>query len=573
MTIYFNFLSAKKSSDAKDAVVLVDVETAKECPFAISFLAKQNGIDLSNYFKPVTTDTPIVDDLPEENEFSTEWCEKYELADDKKTWQLIAPPEVETKVDDELIKVSAKPLDFRFTVLWLHGVDVETITREQMSAVVAMIMDTDDNFYQNILLSVRSEQYAKDATLTQLGALVKATKEVFAYTDRPAQLGVISNFFKQYCSCAVSEAGQDALANIVKLYRDKQTTPVMPETKVQTTSTGATLGTPIRLSDDVLRSPVFLKKVIAYAMQPANGYDLLAPPKGIVDRAAELMKDQDVIDWYNALSETPGILALHPDFTFACIQAAPIAITSDKKKLREYISHNLGVIQPVPVKTEETASNEGAKPEVVTGELVNLGGSKFDVSQIFENKPPAINDAHLGENADLSTKHLGESEDLSTNVALSPRALQIKVALQSVINGETDLDSAEAIATTLESENVDPAYLLEWLPNEIELAELGDELEDCTVGSLMMDLFDIAPKFITDSSERVQFFTNQIALYKKEWAEIEAEKVSKEKPAKPKKPTIEELQAEIQALKTHQQLFSNFVSAGVKFLMACEGDK
>ncbi|TBM18889.1 hypothetical protein EYY83_04245 [Hafnia alvei] len=573
MTIYFNFLSAKKSSDAKDAVVLVDVETAKECPFAISFLAKQNGIDLSNYFKPVTTDTPIVDDLPEENEFSTEWCEKYELADDKKTWQLIAPPEVETKIDDELIKVSAKPLDFRFTALWLHGDETETISREQMSAVVAMIMDTDDNFYQNILLSVRSEQYAKDATLTQLGALVKATKEVFAYTDRPAQLGVISNFFKQYCSCAVSEASEDALANIVKLYRDKQTTPVMPETKAQTTSTGATLGTPIRLSDDVLHSPVFLKKVIAYAMQPANGYDLLAPPKGIVDRAAELMKDQDVIDWYNALSETPGILALHPDFTFACIQAAPIAITSDKKKLREYISHNLGVIQPVPVKTEETASNEGAKPEVVTGELVNLGGSKFDVSQIFENKPPAINDAHLGENADLSTKHLGESEDLSTNMALSPRALQIKVALQSVINGETDLDSAEAIATTLESENVDPAYLLEWLPNEIELAELGDELEDCTVGSLMMDLFDIAPKFITDSSERVQFFTNQIALYKKEWAEIEAEKVSKEKPAKPKKPTIEELQAEIQALKTHQQLFSNFVSAGVKFLMACEGDK
>lgn len=573
MTIYFNFLSAKKSSDAKDAVVLVDVETAKECPFAISFLAKQNGIDLSNYFKPVTTDTPIVDDLPEENEFSTEWCEKYELADDKKTWQLIAPPEVETKIDDELIKVSAKPLDFRFTALWLHGDEIETITREQMSAVVAMIMDTDDNFYQNILLSVRSEQYAKDATLTQLGALVKATKEVFAYTDRPAQLGTISNFFKQYCSCAVSEAGQDALANIVKLYRDKQTTPVMPETKAQTTSTGATLGTPIRLSDDVLHSPVFLKKVIVYAMQPANGYDLLAPPKSIVDRAAELMKDKDVIDWYNALSETPGILALHPDFTFACIQAAPIAITSDKKKLREYISHNLGVIQPVPVKTEETASNEGAKPEVVTGELVNLGGSKFDVSQIFENKPPAINDAHLGENADLSTKHLGESEDLSTNVALSPRALQIKVALQSVINGETDLDSAEAIATTLESENVDPAYLLEWLPNEIELAELGDELEDCTVGSLMMDLFDIAPKFITDSSERVQFFTNQIALYKKEWAEIEAEKVSKEKPAKPKKPTIEELQAEIQALKTHQQLFSSFVSAGVKFLMACEGDK
>lgn len=557
MTIYFNFLSAKKSSDAKDTVILVDVETAKECPFAISFLAKQNGIDLSNYFKPVTTDTPIVDDLPEENEFSTEWCEKYELADDKKTWQLIAPPEVETKVDDELIKVSVKPLDFRFTALWLHGVDVETITREQMSAVVAMIMDTDDNFYQNILLSIRSEQYAKDATLIQLGALVKATKEVFAYTDRPAQLGVISNFFKQYCSCAVSEAGEDALTNIVKLYRDKQTTPVMPETKTQTTSTGATLGTPIRLSDDVLHSPVFLKKVIAYAMQPANGYDLLAPPKGTIDRAVELMTDQDVIDWYNALSETPGILALHPDFTFACIQAAPIAITSDKGKLREYISKNLGVIKPVAVKKEETASNDGEKQEVVTGELVNIGDGKFDVSTIFENNPPAQE----------------PTDDIAPEISLSPRALKIKAALQSAINGETDLDSAEAIATTLESENVDPAYLLEWLPNEIELAELGDELDGGAIGSLMMDLFDIAPKFITDSSERVQFFTNQIALYKKEWAEIEAQNASKEKPAAPKKPTVEELQIRIEQLEARSTKFDLLIFAAVDLISDIAGRK
>lgn len=551
MTIYFNLLSAKKSSDAKDVVILVDVETAKECPFAISFLAKQAGKDLSNYFKPVTTDTPIVDDLPEENEFSTTWCEKYELADDKKTWRLIAPPEVETKIDDELIKVSAKPLDFRFTALWLHGVDVETITREQMSAVVAMIMDTDDNFYQNILLSVRSEQFAKDATLTQLGALVKATKEVFAYTDRPAQLGVISNFFKQYCSCAVSEAGQDALANIVKLYRDKQTTPVMPETKTQTTSTGATLGTPIRLSDEVLHSPVFLKKVIAYAMQPANGYDLLAPPKGVVDRAAELMKDKDVIDWYNALSETPGILALHPNFTFACIQAAPIAITSDKGKLREYISKNLGVIQPVPVKTEENASNEGAKPEVVTGELVNLGGSKFDVSQIFENNPPAINDAHLGENADLST-----------NVVLSPRAERIKLELQRVITGKTNLVSADDLTNLFNDTNVNPDDLIEWLPNEIELAEFGEEIDDPEIGSLMLDLFDVAPAFIADSSARVQFFTEQIALYKKEWEE-DASKVVMDQP---KAVTVEGLQNRIDQLEARNAKFDLLISAAFDFL-------
>lgn len=557
MTIYFNYLSAKKSSNAKDMVILVDVETAKECPFAISFLAKQTGIDLSNYFKAVTTDTPIVDDLPEENEFSTTWCEKYELADDKKTWRPIAPPE--TQNDEESIKVSAKPLDFRFTSVWMHGPEVETVNREQMNDVVAMIMDTDDNFFQNILLSVRGEQFAKDATLQQLGALAQATKDVFMYTDRPAELGQISNFIKQYCSCAVSEAGEGALANIVTLYRSKQTTPVMPETKAQTTSTGATLGTPIRLSDDVLHSPVFLKKVIAYALQPANGYDLLSPPKTVIDRAAELMTDQDVTDWYNALSETPGILALHPDFTFACIQAAPIAITSDKGKLREYISNNLGVIQPVPIKTEETASNEGEKPEVGT-------------------------------------------TDNTTNINYKT----IRAAVCTVLNGETTVISNSEVDALLDAINITKIPLGRMLAKEISSFDTDRQLTDDDIHHLVADVLD---NWSDDQAPRLEFIESRVNNYiadhqpsdalsvvtKHEVAPANQEKTEHktvfsldallagpdekakiadcDKSATQPKPTIEELQAEIQALKAHQQLFSNFVSAGVKFLLACEGDK
>lgn len=556
MTIYFNLLSAKKSSDAKDIVILVDVETAKECPFAISFLAKQTGIDLSNYFKPVTTDTPIVDDLPEENEFSTTWCEKYELANDKKTWRLIANEEA-PQPEVELINISTRPLDFRFSSLWLFGPETETITREQMKDVIDMIADTGDNFSQNILLCVRGEQFAKDATLQQLGALAQATKDVFMYTDRPAELGQISNFIKQYCSCAVSEAGEGALANIVTLYRSKQTTPVMPETKAQTTSTGATLGTPIRLSDDVLHSPVFLKKVIAYALQPANGYDLLSPPKTVIDRAAELMTDQDVTDWYNALSETPGILALHPDFTFACVQAAPIAITSDKKKLREYISNNLGVIQPVPIKTEETASNDVEKTEVGT-------------------------------------------TDNTTNINYKT----IRAAVCTVLNGQTTVISNSEVDAFLDAINITKIPLGRMLAKEISSFDTDHQLTDDDIHHLVADVLD---NWNDDQAPRLEFIESRVNYYIADHQPSDAlnvvtkHKVSPEektehktvfsldellagpdekakiadcdKSATQPKPTIEELQAEIQALKAHQQLFSNFVSAGVKFLMACEGDK
>lgn len=560
MTTYFNLLSAKKSSDAKDMVILVDVETAKECPFAISFLAKQTGIDLSNYFKAVTTDTPIVDDLPEENEFSTTWCEKYELADDKKTWRLIADEEA-PQPEVELINISTRPLDFRFSSLWLFGPETETITREQMKDVIDMIADTGDNFAQNILLCVRGEQFAKDATLQQLGALAQATKDVFMYTDRPAELGQISNFIKQYCSCAISDAGEGALANIVTLYRSKQTTPVMPETKAQTTSTGATLGTPIRLSDDVLHSPVFLKKVIAYALQPANGYDLLSPPKTVIDRAAELMTDQDVTDWYNALSETPGILALHPDFTFACIQAAPIAITSDKGKLREYISNNLGVIQPVPIKAEETASNEGENQKV--------GTTDTTTEESTEHKTVFSLDALLA-GPDEDTTEKTELESIaSIKPILSPRAERIKLELQHVIAGKTKLISADAIANLFIRANVNPDDLIEWLPNEIELAEFGEEIDDPEIGSLMLDLFDVAPAFIADSSARVQFFTEQIALYKKEWEES----ASKVELTKRKTVTIEELQSRIDQLEARNAKFDLLISAAVDFLSDIAGRK
>lgn len=558
MTIYFNFLSAKKSSDAKDAVVLVDVETAKECPFAISFLAKQNGIDLSNYFKPVTTDTPIVDDLPVENEFCTTWCEKYELADDKKTWRLIATEEA-PQPDVELINISTRPLDFRFSSLWLFGPETETITREQMKDVINMIADTADNFAQNILLCVRGEQFAKNATLSQLGALVQATKEAFVYTDRPAEIGTISNFFKQYCSCAVSEAGQDALANIVKLYRDKQTTPVMPETKAQTTSTGATLGTPIRLSDDVLHSPVFLKKVIAYAMQPANGYDLLAPPKGIVDRAAELMTDQDVIDWYNALSETPGILALHPDFTFACIQAAPIAITSDKGKLREYISKNLGVIKPVAVKKEETAPNEVEKTEVNTTDIPTSSNYKIiraAVCAVLDGDTPIISKGEVEEFLEAIN---------ITRISLG-RMLAKEIASFDTDRQLTDDDVHHLVADVLDNWNDDQAPRLEFIESRANYYIADHQPSDAL---LIVTKHEVAPTDQEKTEHKTVFSLDELLAGPDETAQIEESDKSSKQP----EPTIEELQAEIQALIAHQQLFSNFVNAGMKFFLACEGDK
>lgn len=565
MTMFLNYLGAKKSSGLKDLAVVVDVEVAKECPFAISFLAKQAKIDLNNFFKPVTTEVPASDDVPAENEFCDTWCDKYEITEDKKTWRLIAAPEpapepepnpvIEDSAAESLTIVSAMPqLESRIASLFLLGVEALRINREQMNEVIAIKMDTDNKFFQDILLAMRSEPYVKGANMTQLGAMVNGIKEAFPQGDKPTELSMICNFVKQWCSCAVAcsvdgHSNDEALANIVAVYRDKKNkpAPAIETEKSDSPFKDATCGIP----------------TIFYAMELDAALSLMGknPPdaKAIDVGVAKVLIERNDPKWRSivtAFRTIVGITEVERETRHAIIQELlkNLKVIDDKTALLDFIKIRLSDHPQCEELAGYASSIEGAKPEVTGGEVVNIGGGKFDVSQILEKNPPAQ-----------------QKEALSpAPIILSPRAIQIKAALQSAINGETNLDSAEGIAATLEKANVTAAYLLEWLPNEIKLAELGDEVDNGSIGSLMMDLFDVAPQFITDSSERVQFFTNQISEYKKEWEEHEAECASEGKPAKP---TVEGLQAEIQELKVNQALIGEFINAGIKLFMALSGAK
>lgn len=554
MSLYFNLLTAKKKSGLKSLVIAIDAETPKDCGPIISFLAKAAKIDLSNFLKPITTDTPMNDDLPQENEFCDSWCDKYSLSEDKKTWELISPPATDINSasndtdDGGLTIVSAmSQLESRFASAWLFPC-VRRLTRSDLKAVITLKSDTNNTFFQNALLAVRDETFVRGANSKQLEALAQGMKDAFLVSNKPAELGCICNFVKEWCLCAANYLNADAddyenaLAAIVEAYSNKTKT---------TTSTGAMLGTPIRLSDDVLHSPIFLKKVIAYALQPANGYDLLSPPKSVVERAEELMTDRDVTDWYNALSETPGILALHPDFTFACIQAAPIAITSDKGKLREYISQNLGVVKPAERKTDDetvrmdrvvnwangtanvvpgefgnyvdtgiesttTATNDVKKTEIETidadssGEIKQLGNGKYDVSAIFDSKPLAQTESKY----------------------FSDRAAHITSVVAATLAGESDFASETEFAEMMGAANVASDELVNSLPLEIEAAEGSSSISDDWISCLVLDLFDHSPTFISAGEERVDYLKTRIATFIKEAADLDQLKNKESEAAK-----------------------------------------
>lgn len=300
-------------------------------------------------------------------------------------------------------------------------------------------------------------------------------------------------------------------------------------------------------------------RIFCFAADSVGVLDLLAPAKGIIDRATELMTDQDVIDWYNALSETPGILALHPDFTFACIQAAPIAITSDKGKLREYISKNLDVIKPVAVKKEETAPNEDEITELNTTDIPTNSNYKIIRSAVC-----AVLD---GETTIISK---GEVEEFLeainiTRISLG-RMLAKEITSFDTDRQLTDDDVHHLVADVLDNWNDDQAPRLEFIESRANYYIADHQPSDALP---IVTKHEVPPTDQEKTEHKTVFSLDELLAGPDETAQIE----ESDKSAKQPEPTIEELQAEIQALKAHQQLFSNFVSAGVKFLMACEGGK
>ncbi|MDI2068327.1 exodeoxyribonuclease VIII, partial [Klebsiella pneumoniae] len=114
-------------------------------------------------------DFPVVDDLPEEGEVDFTWCDRYELAEDQRTWNVKQQAEDES-VDDadtevgteEQSQPSEQPnliviatLPFRQRVLAQFIGDGEYlyhIDAGQKNEIVRLEMDTDDANVQNLLL-------------------------------------------------------------------------------------------------------------------------------------------------------------------------------------------------------------------------------------------------------------------------------------------------------------------------------------------------------------------------------------------------------------------------------------
>ncbi|HCQ08992.1 MAG TPA: hypothetical protein DIU03_07430, partial [Leclercia adecarboxylata] len=118
---FFHLLKASQKSGKKDAVIWFTAKSAARAALTLDVALEDAEIETGrgkDYAKPVRTDMPIVDDLPEEGVVCFEFCKRYQLADDQRTWNVIPGAAQLAQPGEEIVVVN--------DITVVDGVDFET---------------------------------------------------------------------------------------------------------------------------------------------------------------------------------------------------------------------------------------------------------------------------------------------------------------------------------------------------------------------------------------------------------------------------------------------------------------
>ena len=210
----FLLRKAKKSSGEPDVVLWASDDFESTCA-TLDYLIVKSGKKLSNYFKTVATNFPVVNDLPPEGEIDFTWSERYQLSKDSMTWELkpgAAPDDVHHQEDapeteeptggqeenaqadahEDCQDCEVSVATLRFTQRLLHIFTyaagdrkyLHHATREQRKHITALEMDQENSYVQNLLLAIRSMAEPTTLDNAALLLLTDAIKAVFSITKK-----------------------------------------------------------------------------------------------------------------------------------------------------------------------------------------------------------------------------------------------------------------------------------------------------------------------------------------------------------------------------------------------------
>lgn len=563
---FFNVVKATQKSGKQDAVVWFTAKTEARANLQLDVALEDAGIETGrgkDYAKPIRTDFPVVDDLPEEGEVDFTWCDRYELAEDQRTWNVKQQAEDES-VDDADTEDSAAEesqqaeqpnltvvatLPFRQRVLaqfigdgeYLYHVDAA-----QKNEIVRLEMDTDDAYVQNLLLAAENVEAFKKAIEHDIHKVVNAVKKVFPVDGKKPELATVIQFLTVWFKTEYIDRGL-----LVKEWQKGNRV-----TTINRTPSGANAGGGIVSDRKFPQTILGLEHEIALALRARDReFDIYNVPLDIELQANSIMNKMDDPEWLatrERFVSIPGGLDYSRACIIATVKTTPEGLYADPVKHQEYLNRVLTETDhtnpdpllvdiacgrssmPVPMKQEKVTAEEVNKilaasrgeyvegisdptdPKWITEDLASNDQQKDDRSPVkeettsnvqmeetFSDEEQAGNEVQPGESS-LETgeeSHTGQQADVNQNA-------------DSVVQNSDSVNQAEPVAAQTEPEAqsdepavVYPAYFepgrYEGLPNEVYHAANGissTQVKDARVSLMYFNARHVEKTIIKERS-------------------------------------------------------------------------
>ncbi len=424
--------------------------TAKKLSVAISrciTAMDDNDYDEDDFKKPVRVHLPVVNDLPPEGVFDTEFCNRYEKGgEDGITMVFIAPSpsaqdnpvstdntnvngEDMTEIEENiLLPVSGQILPVR----WLaqHGSE-KPITHVSRSELRALHNAQDEKLTAVTALAISNKAaQLEPLEIRELHKLVRDTDKVFPNPGN-SDLGLMTAFFEAYLGADYTDRG----------LLTKEWMKGNRVSRITRTASGANAGGGNKTdrNPNLVHTFDTLDVEIAAATLPMD-FNIYEIPGSVYRRAKEIVlkRESPFKEWSAALRTTPGILDYSRAAIFALIRSAYPEFYHYPGRLQGYINAYLTETDHENP-TEETLIAARHTPEKDILEEVNreLAAKRETEEEKNNEEKSQPSDAMADEQATTeamgqdTTEYRQDTQSLDTQAKINP-VNQVKVTADEV---------------------------------------------------------------------------------------------------------------------------------------------
>ncbi|MEP6459417.1 RecE family exodeoxyribonuclease [Citrobacter freundii] len=472
---FFYVVKATQKSGKQDAVIWFTAKSEARAALTLDVELEDAGIETGrgkDYTKPIRTDFPVVDDLPEEGEIDFIWCDRYELAEDQHTWNVKlkaddAALEENSQADDNVVnsevgtveqsQLTEQPnltvvatLPFRQRVLaqfigngeYLYHVDAG-----QKNEIVRLEMDTDDTYIQNLLLAAENVEAFKKAIEHDIHKVVNAVMTVFPVDGKKPELATVIQFLTVWFKTEYIDRGL-----LVKEWQKGNRV-----TTINRTPTGANAGGGIASDRKFPQTILGLEHEIALALRARDReFDIYNVPLDIELQANSIMNKMDDPEWLatrERFVSMPGSLDYSRACIIATVKTTPEGLYANPVKHQEYLNRVLTETDhanPDPLLVDIACGRSSMpvpmKQEKVTAEEVNkiLAASRGEyVEGISDATDPKWITEDLASTAQQKDDRSPLNEETTGNVQMEETVSDEEQTGNEVQSGESSLETGE----------------------------------------------------------------------------------------------------------------------------------